>query len=38
MLNLVRQPGAPGFIVGTELAPGALDLKGLKELIVRAGK
>jgi protein-disulfide isomerase len=30
--------GTPGFIVGTELAPGALDLKGLKELIARAGE
>lgn len=29
--------GTPGFIVGTELAPGALDLKGLKDLIARAG-
>lgn len=29
--------GTPGFIVGTELVPGALDLKGLKDLIVRAG-
>jgi protein-disulfide isomerase len=28
--------GTPGFIVGTELVPGVLDLKGLKELIVRA--
>ncbi|GKS57218.1 hypothetical protein YTPLAS18_07450 [Nitrospira sp.] len=27
--------GTPGFIVGTELVPGALDLKGLKELIAR---
>jgi len=25
--------GTPGFIVGTELAPGALDLKDLKNLI-----
>ena len=30
--------GTPGFIVGTELVPGALDLNGLKELIVRAGQ
>lgn len=30
--------GTPGFIVGTELAPGALDVNGLKELIARAGK
>lgn len=30
--------GTPGFIVGTELVPGALDLKGLKDLIARAGK
>lgn len=29
--------GTPGFIVGTELAPGALDLQGLKDLIARAG-
>ena len=29
--------GTPGFIVGTELVPGALDLNGLKELITRAG-
>jgi protein-disulfide isomerase len=29
--------GTPGFIVGTELVPGALDLKGLKDLIARAG-
>jgi protein-disulfide isomerase len=29
--------GTPGFIVGNELVPGALDLNGLKELIVRAG-
>jgi protein-disulfide isomerase len=29
--------GTPGFIVGNELVPGALDLKGLKELISRAG-
>ena len=28
--------GTPGFIVGTELVPGALDVKGLKELIDRA--
>ena len=28
--------GTPGFIVGTELVPGVLDLKGLKELIARA--
>jgi protein-disulfide isomerase len=27
--------GTPGFIVGTELQPGALDLKGLKELVAR---
>jgi protein-disulfide isomerase len=30
--------GTPGFIVGTELVPGALDMKGLKELIARADK
>jgi protein-disulfide isomerase len=29
--------GTPGFIVGNELVPGALDLKGLKDLIARAG-
>ena len=29
--------GTPGFIVGTELMPGALDVKGLKDLIARAG-
>lgn len=29
--------GTPGFIVGTELVPGALDVKGLKELVARAG-
>jgi protein-disulfide isomerase len=29
--------GTPGFIVGAELVPGALDIKGLKELIARAG-
>ncbi|MEO8325318.1 MAG: DsbA family protein [Nitrospirota bacterium] len=28
--------GTPGFIVGTELVPGALDLNGLKELLARA--
>lgn len=27
--------GTPGFIVGTELVPGALDVNGLKELIAR---
>ena len=25
--------GTPGFIVGNQLVPGALDLKGLKDLI-----
>jgi protein-disulfide isomerase len=30
--------GTPGFIVGTELMPGALDVKGLKDLIARAGE
>lgn len=30
--------GTPGFIVGTELVPGALDLNGLKELIARSGQ
>ena len=30
--------GTPGFIVGNELMPGALDLNGLKELIARAGQ
>lgn len=29
--------GTPGFIVGTELVPGALDVNGLKELVTRAG-
>jgi protein-disulfide isomerase len=29
--------GTPGFIVGNELVAGWLDLKGLKELIARAG-
>ncbi|MBX3334110.1 MAG: DsbA family protein [Nitrospira sp.] len=29
--------GTPGFIVGNELVPGALDLNGLKEFIARAG-
>ncbi len=29
--------GTPGFIVGTELVPGALDVNGLKALIARAG-
>jgi protein-disulfide isomerase len=29
--------GTPGFIVGNELVPGALDLNGLKTLIARAG-
>ncbi len=29
--------GTPGFIVGNELVPGWLDLKGLKELIARGG-
>lgn len=29
--------GTPGFIVGTELVPGALELNGLKDLIARAG-
>lgn len=28
--------GTPGFIVGTELQPGALDLNGLKDLVARA--
>jgi len=30
--------GTPGFIVGTELVPGALDLTGLQDLITRAGR
>jgi protein-disulfide isomerase len=30
--------GTPGFIVGNELVPGALDLNGLRELIARAGQ
>ena len=29
--------GTPGFIVGNELVPGALDLNGLRDLIARAG-
>ena len=29
--------GTPGFIVGTELVPGALDVNGLKELVARHG-
>lgn len=29
--------GTPGFIVGTELVLGALDVNGLKELVARAG-
>ncbi len=28
--------GTPGFIVGTQLVPGALDVNGLKDLIARA--
>jgi len=28
--------GTPGFIVGTDLVPGVLDLNGLKELVARA--
>jgi DSBA-like thioredoxin domain len=28
--------GTPGFIAGSELQPGALDLNGLKELVARA--
>ena len=30
--------GTPGFMVGNELVPGAVDLNGLKELIARAGQ
>ncbi|BCA53216.1 hypothetical protein W02_03560 [Nitrospira sp. KM1] len=30
--------GTPGFIVGSELVPGALDVNGLKALIARAAK
>jgi protein-disulfide isomerase len=30
--------GTPGFIVGKELVPGAMDLEGLKDLIARARK
>jgi hypothetical protein len=30
--------GTPGFIVGTELVPGALDVERLKELIAWAGE
>ncbi|MDK2745636.1 MAG: DsbA family protein [Nitrospira sp. BO4] len=37
LANELGISGTPGFIVGTELVPGALDLNGLKELIVRAG-
>lgn len=37
MLNFMSQFRAPGFIVGTEPVPGALDVKGLKELIARGG-
>lgn len=29
--------GTPGFIVGTELVPGVLDLNGLKDLVARQG-
>jgi protein-disulfide isomerase len=29
--------GTPAFVSGMELAPGALDLNGLKDLIIRAG-
>lgn len=28
--------GTPGFIVGTEFVPGAMELNGLKELVARA--
>jgi protein-disulfide isomerase len=28
--------GTPGFLVGSELQPGALDLNGLKDLIAWA--
>jgi protein-disulfide isomerase len=35
-MQLVGMSGTPGFIVGTELVPGALDLTGLKELVARA--
>jgi protein-disulfide isomerase len=28
--------GTPGFIVGTEFVPGALDVNELKELVARA--
>jgi len=28
--------GTPGFIAGSELQPGAIDLNGLKEMVVRA--
>ena len=30
--------GTPGFIVGTELVPGALDLNDLKNLVGRVRK
>jgi len=38
LANELGISGTPGFIVGTELVPGALDLNGLKELIARAGQ
>ena len=28
--------GTPGFIAGSELQPGAIDLNGLKEMVARA--
>jgi len=37
-MQLVGISGTPGFIVGTEFVPGALDVKGLKECIARAGR
>jgi protein-disulfide isomerase len=30
--------GTPGFIVGTELIPGALDVNGFKDMIAQAAK
>lgn len=38
LANELGISGTPGFIVGTELVPGALDLNGLRELIARAGQ
>lgn len=38
LANELGISGTPGFIVGNELVAGWLDLKGLKELIARAGQ